>query len=193
MNNIPPDVQKLIDAQLPKFIRNKSEEKMREDLRLLKSQLILEFLGHPVTVEIMAGPTSANTSGTLGGYGNLFSFIGFEKEEDPIAPILKIFEAIDFSFRKEINSGNEFNVTFPLAQDIFNVTPMPWAQGRSWAKGVETGISGLGYYIFRKNLHSRSEQGTQTSVKLKNSVKFSNTSYISELLNKYRARFLKIT
>jgi hypothetical protein len=24
---------------------------------------------------------------------------------------------------------------------------MPWAAGRSWAKGIETGISGLGFYL----------------------------------------------
>ena len=40
--------------------------------------LIKDFHNHAITREIKSGPTSSNSSGTLGGYGNLFSFIGFE-------------------------------------------------------------------------------------------------------------------
>ena len=33
--------------------------------------------------------------------------------------------------------GVEFNVSIPTAQDIFAITPLPWATGRSWAEGIE--------------------------------------------------------
>jgi hypothetical protein len=193
MSRLPYEVQQIIDQQVSKLIRKDSEAMMQDKLLLLKSELIEAFLNHPVTEEILAGPEASNTSGTLGGYGNLFSFIGFEVDDKPIAEILKIFESIDFVFSGEVSSGNNFKVTFPTAQDIFDVTPMPWATGRSWAKGIETGISGLGYYIFRKNAQSRSEHGIQTSVNPRGSGQFSNTKYISDLLNKYKMKFLKLS
>ena len=40
-------------------------------------KLLNEFETHPVTREIEGGPDATNTSGTLGGSGNLFSFLGF--------------------------------------------------------------------------------------------------------------------
>jgi len=49
--------------------------------------MISEFLNHPITVEIKTGPYAENISGTLNGYGNLFSFIGFSDGDDPINPI----------------------------------------------------------------------------------------------------------
>ena len=39
------------------------------------ARLVDEFVNHPVTKEIEGGVTASNQSGTLGGYGNLFSFI----------------------------------------------------------------------------------------------------------------------
>ena len=89
----------------------------------------------------------------------------------------------------DIQSGNQFSINFPEPKDIFSVTPMPWASGRSWARGVESGISGLGYYLFKKTSQSRSGEAIQTSVSI-NSVRFKNTAYISSLLAKYKKQFL---
>ena len=47
-------------------------------------EMIREFNEHPITMELAAGPEAENISGTLSGYGNLFSFIGFHEEEDPV-------------------------------------------------------------------------------------------------------------
>ena len=188
---LPADVQKIIDSQSPKFLRKEFEETTRANFFKIKTQLISEFLNHPVTQEIMAGPNASNTSGTLNkGLGNLFSFIGFYKEDDPIQDILNILESIDIQFTKNIKSGVLFNINFPEPKDIFAATPMPWASGRSWAKGIESGISGLGYYVLIEDEKSRSGEALQMRVKLNSGVRFKNTTYISSLLAKYKKQFL---
>ena len=45
--------------------------------RQSKDMLMRDFNEHPVTREIEGGVSAGNVSGTLAGYGNLFSFIGF--------------------------------------------------------------------------------------------------------------------
>lgn len=186
---LPKDVQKIIDSQAPKILRQDFKKTIIERVNEVKRELISEFLSHPVTEEIMAGPTSSNTSGTLSGNGNLFAFIGFEKDNDPIKPILTRLEEIIPMFAFDINSGSMFTINFPELQEIYDLTPMPWATGRSWAKGIETGISGLGYFMYQKNNASRSGEGVQVDVKLNKGFRFKNTPYLSSLLNKYRKKF----
>lgn len=191
MAKLPPDVQKIIDSQSPKFLRKEFNDIVQDKFNKIKNQLIQEFLNHPVTQEIKAGPNATNSSGTLNGKGNLFSFIGFYEGDDPIQDILNILESIEVKFIKDIQSGNQFSINFPDAKDIFAVTPMPWASGRSWAKGIESGISGLGFYMFKKSSQSRSGEAIQTGVSI-NSVRFKNTQYISALLAKYRKQLLNL-
>lgn len=185
MAKLPPDVQKIIDSQSPKFLRKDFNDIIQDKFNIIKNQLIQEFLNHPVTQEIKAGPNASNSSGTLNGIGNLFSFIGFYENDDPIQDILNILESIEVKFIKDIPSGNQFIINFPEPNEIFAATPMPWASGRSWAKGIESGISGLGNYLLKKSSESRSGEALQTSVNLK-SARFKNTKYISALLAKYK-------
>jgi len=121
----------------------------------------------------------------------LFAFIGFEDGYDPIAPILNIFQSIEITFGGEIPMGNKFNINMPISEDIFSVTPMPWASGRSWASGIEKGISGLGYLLRNRSSLSRSGQAVQSSVKIR-SGSFKNTPYISAIINKYSKKFSQL-
>ena len=73
---LPPDVQKIIDSQSPKLLRKDFNDIVQDKFNAIKNQLIQEFLNHPITQEIKAGPNASNSSGTLNGKGNLFSFIG---------------------------------------------------------------------------------------------------------------------
>ncbi len=189
---LPRDVQKIINSQSPKLLKKDFEKIITERVDELKRELINEFMQHPITEEILAGPTASNTSGVLSGNGNLFAFIGFEKDDQPIQPILNLLEQIQVTFGTNIDSGILFNVYFPTAKEIFDVTPMPWAMGRSWAKGIETGISGLGYFMYQKSNVSRSGEGVQVGVKLNKTFKFKNTAYISHLINKYQLKFKQI-
>ena len=80
----------------------------------------------------------------------------------------------------------DFMVTLPTAEQIFSITPLPWATGRSWAQGIERGLSGLGF-LLKKN-KGRSGAAIQSRVKVRGG-KFHNTPYISAFLKKYRKRF----
>ena len=87
-----------------------------------------------------------NYSQTLVGFGNLYSFIGFNYPEDPINPILELLNSTKIEL-KSISDNLFLYVRMPSAEDVWAVTPMPWADGRSWAKGIESGISGLNFYL----------------------------------------------
>jgi hypothetical protein len=188
---LPKDVQSIIDAQTPKLLRVPFEQALQKRFETLKNQMINEFLNHPVSQEISGGPEASNSSGSLGGYGNLFSFIGFEEDDEPLKPILEQLQATNFIYSGEIASGVKFSILLPTAKEIFEVTPMPWASGRSWAKGIESGISGLGFYLKLKSKNSRSGEAIQTSVKT-NTRRFKNQQYISLLINKYSNLFAQL-
>lgn len=180
-----------IKKQIPQQTRTQIQKEFGASFQKLKNKMVAEFLNHPITLEIKAGVNASNISGTLGGgSGNLFSFIGFDSGADPTKPIEEILNETRFQFSRVTNRSIEFSINLPNAKEIFAVTPMPWAPGRSWAKGIESGISGLGYYLKIKTDNSRSGLGIQSPRKVrKSSSKFQNTQYISALLKKYQKEF----
>ena len=135
MAALPLDVKNALKRQVPKTVRKDFEREIRDKFKKIKQEMIKEFLSDPVTMEIMAGPTSTNISGTLGGISNLFAFIGFDQGDQPIAPILNSLESVDIIYNKELKKTNQigisFNVFLPTAEEIFAITPLPWATGRS--------------------------------------------------------------
>lgn len=157
----------------------------------IKNELIQEFKNHPVTIEIEGGPDAKNISGTLGGRGNLFSFIGFNEGDKPTRVIYSKLESIALGNTIIMKNGNSrTTVMYPTADDIFDVTPMPWAEGRSWARGIETGISGLGLYLNKKDT-GRSSAGIQRKSKAQTG-KFRNTKYISKMIKDFERRILTL-
>ena len=157
----------------------------------IKNQMLQEFNSHPVTLEIEGGINASNISGTLGNKTNLFSFIGFEEGDSPINPIRELLNKSIF----RIHGGNASiaiaTFEIPTAKMIFSITPMAWATGRSWARGIERGISGLGYYL-KKSQGSRSGFGIQSRFQVTKGLKFKNTQYISALINKYEKKFKEL-
>jgi hypothetical protein len=167
------------------------QESLTEEFDRIKEEMIQEFMSHPITEEIMNGINAENTSGTLSNRtGNLFSFIGFDASDDPISQIVNLLEQSNIKFLYSNRKNFIVKMTIPTAESIFAITPMPWAQGRSWAKGIESGISGLGFYLQKFN-QGRSEGGIQVDAKI-SSGKFKNTPYISYLMNKYFQKFTSI-
>ena len=159
-----------------------------------QKELIKNFQVHPITVELNAGPRGTNTSGTLGGYGNLFSFIGFSSGSNPTEIISTIFrEKIRFKVRR-VNAAGKYRVTFfiPSIDEIYGLTPIPWMTGKSWAKSIEQGgLTNLGQYLFSSTGFGQSRAGTGIQVKNRSSgVTFSRTPYIGRLINDFVKRLL---
>ena len=189
MAKLPIDVQQAIKRQAPRLLKKDFKRITEQRFRKIKQRMIAEFLENPITMEIMGGPSSPNLSGSLDGVTNLFAFIGFDQGEDPIAPILARLEETHIQFSKFLTTskmGMEFKVTLPTAEEIFAITPLPWAGGRSWAQGIERGLSGLGY-LLRKN-EGRSGAAIQSRVKVRGE-RFKNRPYISAFLRKYKMKF----
>ena len=170
------------DKEYQKIVRSSIEEQFDK----IKQKYIEEFLNHPVTQEIKGGISANNISGTLNGITNLYSFIGFDEGTDPIKPIEDLLQRSNYRIifnNNSIDSTIIFDI--PTAAQIFEITPMPWAIGRSWARGIETGISGLGYYL-KKKKNSRSGFGIQSSTnQVRFGVSYKNTKYISDLINRF--------
>jgi hypothetical protein len=186
---IPQSVFESAKQQAANLLRIAAEQTIKEEFDSIKQEMIAEFLSHPVTQEILGGADAANISGTL-SRGNLFSFIGFESGSDPIQPIIDVLEQSSIRFYSRKRYGLVASMTIPSANTIFAVSPMPWAAGRSWAKGIESGISGLGFYLNRDGV-GRSEGGIQTKKQI-SSGKYSNIPYISRLISEYTKKFSSI-
>mgnify|MGYP003133429180 CR=1 FL=1 len=183
------ELQQIINQNSAKESRTQVRNLFQKAFQKKKNQMIAEFLNHPISLELKGGISANNISGTLGGVTNLFSFIGFDSGYDPIDPIVEILETTIFQMTSF--SGNKINyiVELPVKEEIFANTPLPYISGRSWAKGIETGISGLGYYLKKSSNVSRSGLGIQSKNLVRKGVKFRNTKYISSFLKKYEKEF----
>lgn len=187
---LDPNIISNLSKQVPKIARPQVEKQFRAAFQKVKNEMIAEFLNHPVTIEIKEGIGAKNLSGTLDGVTNLFSFIGFDRSSNPTDQIEDMLYRTSFKFDRYTSKEIIYSVYIPDAKEIFAVTPIPWATGRSWAKGIETGISGFGYYLKVDRDNSRSGLGIQSPRKVrKKGVKFNNISYISALIKKYKKKF----
>lgn len=179
---------KIIEGNL----KTSNGELIVKKIEKMKKAMISDFLNLPVTREILAGPKSTNTSGTLGGYGNLFSFIGFSEGDKPIEPIVQLLSQTNFRVSRFSPNGTaKLIIELPSKDQIFKATPLPWGAGISWAKRIEVGMSGLGMYLNTQSDKSRSSTGVQANKKIRTG-KFSNRPYVSAFLNKWQKAFLNI-
>ena len=83
--NIKSISRKVINS---KKLEQEMHKRAEMKLQNAKNIMINEFESHPVSVEIAGGSGASNSSRTLGGYGNLFTFIGFPAGARPIAKAL---------------------------------------------------------------------------------------------------------
>ena len=189
---------KLINEKISKSpeVRKAAYAKANEKFKKQKAKMINEFMAHPVTQEIQSGPSSTNLSGTLRGYGNLFSYIGFSVGSDPIGPILSMMENV-FSLSKRpkkvsVSSKNirfMYNVIFPDMTDFENVSSMPW-EGGSWVSGIERRISGYSHYMYKRASASRSKTAIQTKTSIR-SGSFKPMTYVSNIIKQFSAGIIR--
>lgn len=166
------------------------KQQIEDKFEKAQKQFLNNFEKHPVTLEIGGGPNSTNISGTLNGVGNLFSYIGFDSGTKPLAALRVLLAKYEIRYHHTKRSTS-INITLPTRQEIFKVTPIPWATGRSWAQGIETGISGLGQYLTSNSPRSRSGSAIQTKGKIR-SGRFTNVPYLSSLLKEYYKEIRKV-
>ena len=178
---------------LERNLKDSSGKLIINKINNLKNEMIQEFISHPITKEILSGPGGENISGTLDGYGNLFSFIGFNASDDPIGPIINLLQKTNYNFLNFNQRGQaKININMPNAQQIFDITPLPWAPGISWAQRMEIGMAGLGFYMNKSSDNSRSGGGIQATNQLR-SGRFRNMPYISQFINSWEKKFNNIT
>jgi hypothetical protein len=153
----------------------------------VKRRTIQEFENHPVTQEISAGPEASNKSGTLSSGGNLYSFIGFNQGGDPTDVVrsylndkIKVFRQSRF-VKSQMSGHYTFRVNPPMTKEIENLTPLPWESGRSWVRGIERGISGLGYFLYGRYSQSRSGTGIQSAHEIRPAI-FRTKRYLTSII-----------
>jgi hypothetical protein len=173
-----------------KAIKEKAYLVAKQRAERAHKEMMEEFDAHPVTQEIVAGDNAANLSGTLGGYGNLYTFIGFHQGTRPTSPIRDYLKETGKIFReprtiKQVRSVEfRFKLNTPRQKIIENLTPSPW-EGRSWTRGIERGITGLGHYMYsQNNPASRSGSGIQKSNKLR-TMAFRPVQYMTSILENF--------
>lgn len=163
-------------------------KELEPNIDRIQDKLIKDFNSHAVTLELKNGASTTNISNTLGGYGNLFSFIGFDSGEDPTSVIEELLSQ-KMTFKVRAIASGRFKITIfvPSKDEIFSMTPLPWASGASWAEGIEKGISNLGSYLYSSSGFKESNSGTGVQIKnSKKSVTFKTTPYISGIFKKFQ-------
>lgn len=157
----------------------------------IKRDMIAEFNNHPVTREIEMGKYADNISRTLTGKGNLFTFIGFDSGSKPTQVIRNLLDDKTFINAVNVRKDGTINnvIAHPSPADIFEVTPLPWAEGRSWAEGIERGISNLGFFLNVKSEKSRSGQGIQAEHKVSD-ISFEPRAYITSIIRNFERKIL---
>jgi hypothetical protein len=158
------------------------EESVEESVEKSRKEMLMDFQEHPITKEIDAGPNSSNSSGTLNGYGNLFSFIGFQKGSSPTSVIKTMLsKPIKLKVKRSRRGKFVVETDFPNKEEIENSAQIPWATGLSWVKGIEKGISGLGEFLYKSKASSASRSGKGIQTKANLNRKFITTSYFSKI------------
>ena len=124
----------------------------------------------------------------MGGYGNLFSFLGFSRGANPTVPVKLLIRNIMLD-RNVQSNGNvfKFRINIPSKEEFATVTRLPWESGRSWLLDIERGISGLGAYLYGRFNTSRSGSGIQSKFNY-SKRSFRNVQYFSQIYSRFLKR-----
>jgi hypothetical protein len=189
-------------------VQDEIEESIEKEFNKQKGIALEDFDSDEVTQELLS-PEKGNISMTLGGYGDLFGFIGFEAGFDPISPVRdalesKIkFKGTDLAINYPRNKKGQFSkgARTRILKVIFEVPEVDdfdeaagfqgWNGGRNWVKGIERGISGASTYADYPR--GRSERGIQLKGEIKKfsgpALGFKTRKYITKIVNNFKNNF----
>lgn len=164
----------------------------RDAFNKAKQKLLNTFLEHPVTKELKGGASASSSNGLTSG--NLFGFIGFESNADPVNQLEKSLRSLDINIfrRRSVQSqiSWSFKINLPTMEEFYSMTPMPWAQGMSWLREMEgKGIPNLAQYMNVESEHSRSTAGIETS---KGGSSYLKIAYIKPMVEQFKEDVNKI-
>lgn len=174
-----------------KVLRNLAYGAAKKKAEGLRNAALKELNEHEVTRELEKGPSSGGSS-LLGGRGNFFGFLGFNRGEEPVAIIRGVF---DQSIKVRNTKGKlkkvsktslswEFDVDIPTPVDVYKETPLEWSS-RSWVRGVEKGITNATKTIFLDSDRSRSGVAFQTTRNI-GFINFRPTPYVTFILERLK-------
>jgi hypothetical protein len=172
--------------------QSKALAEANKKLTLAKRNLINEFNNHAVTRELEDGSGGSNISGSLDGYGNLFSFMGFSGSSHPTESVRKFLQSfikITPGGRAGSAMSKDFFVKIPTLRD-FDFAKMPWEGGNSWVGAVERGMSSFSYYMHKAHESSRAGVGIQIDNKLRGKSS-KPVQYMTQILDNFRRRLSK--
>jgi len=179
---VPKETARAVFKQTGRFVKPHAEPRLRKQFKRIKEKMMSEFNDHPVTKELDQ-KTSADPSSFVGN-GSLFGFIGFDRSDEPTQIVREMLDSSELKFIRIKGETVDFKILYPSKDELFEATPLPWAAGRSWLKGIESGLSGLGKYLNMDSDASRSGGGIQSESSMR-SGRFRNTKYITEILNNF--------
>ena len=184
MSNVVVPIQAVeaVLKQTGRFVRPVVEPRLIKEFRKIKKEMLSEFDNHSVTQELV-GKTGSVPSAFV-SHGSLFGFIGFDESDSPTEIVREMLNESELKFIKIKDKVVNFRIFYPSKEDLFSATPLPWATGRSWLKGIESGMSGLGRYLNEESSASRSGGGIQSEGIIR-SGRFRNSKYISEILHNF--------
>lgn len=182
-------LKKSLSRQIGPKIHQKIRANVRKKIKKQNKRLLGDFEGHVITQEIKGGPTADNISQTLGGYGNLFSFLGFRKKSDPTGRIAK-FLSNSIKYKKvNFRKGSldfTIEVSIPSMDEVEARASLPWTGGdRNWVEAIERGLSGLGSYLYDEEQDFGKKSRSGKAIQIKGSVKgwqMRPTKYMSAIL-----------
>ena len=189
-------------VQTPK-VKSITLARARSIVEEAQQAMIEEFDENPITQEL-EDETKDGSDFLPGGYGNLFSFIGFPAGSQPTEDIRKVLldgNTIQLNRASETtvySSNNNIKFVFrviniPTILDVEAKTPYPSDKMEgSWVHGIEHGIFGFSSYLFDTEgiNNSRSEIGIEAKTKngtmiLVRQAEYQARVYVSEILSNF--------
>lgn len=177
-----PGLRREISQQYNRTFARRVRQKVESDVEKAKARMIAAFDSHSVTKDLDGG----GGGNLVGGEGDLFSLIGFEKGSKPINELrMLLLRSVRVSNVMPMGGADiavSITIDIPSMDEIREVTPLPWASGRSWVDEVENGVSGLGNYIVKESPASRSGKAIQVKSQVR-SASMGGVEYVSEIIS----------